>query len=142
MLGHKKLLGLAERSLPGLRKHLGIGRIDIDLLPGEVPVVEVSFPDSERQSIYITDAGAQLLCIAYLWRDADVISKQRAALMETLLDLNPSVPLSSFGRIDDHFVLVGALSPAASVDDLALELATLSDNARDALITLADFLKT
>ncbi len=142
MPGHKKLLGLTERSLPSLRKHLGVGRIDIDLLPGEVPVVEVSFPDSERQSIYITDAGAQLLCIAYLWRDADVISKQRAALMETLLDLNPSVPLSSFGRIDDHFVLVGALSPAASVDDLALELATLSDNARDALITLADFLKT
>jgi hypothetical protein len=142
MAGHRKLLNLTQRCLAPLRKQLDLASIDVDLLPGEVPVVEVSFPETDRHSIYITDAGSQLMCIVYLWRDADVISRQRAALMETLLDLNPSVPLSSFGRIDDHFVLVGSLSPAATVEDLALELATLSDNARDALSTLADFLKS
>ncbi|MCU7376312.1 YjfI family protein [Paucibacter sp. O1-1] len=60
--------------------------------------------------------------------------------METLLDLNPSVPLSAFGRIGGHFVLFGALSPESSPRDVALELATLSDGGRDAISTLSDFL--
>jgi uncharacterized protein YjfI (DUF2170 family) len=64
----------------------------------------------------------------------------RSKLLETLLDLNPSVPLSAFGRIGEHFVLFGALSPEATAEDMALELATLSDNGRDALSTLSDYL--
>ena len=136
----RKLVSLIERSVPLLRKQLATGDIEVSSMPGDVPVIEVSFPSADRLPIYVTDAGSQLLCISYLWRDADIRPKHRAKLLETLLDLNPSVPLSAFGRIGDHYVLFGALSPDATPQDMALELATLSDNGRDALATLSDYL--
>jgi len=136
----RKLLSLIERSVPLLRKQLSVTEIEVSSMPGEVPVIEVGFPTADRLPIYVTDADSQLLCISYLWRDADIRPKQRAKLLETLLDLNPSVPLSAFGRIGEHYVLFGALSPDATPADMALELATLSDNGRDALATLSAYL--
>jgi len=62
-------------------------------------------------------------------------------MSETLLDLNPSVPLSSFGRIGERTVLFGALGRDSHVDDVAREIAVLSDNALDALDALSEFLK-
>jgi len=135
-----RLFGLIERTVPPLRRQLGLAAIEVGALPGAVPVIEVAFPGSDRLPIYVTDAGSQLLCISYLWRDSEVKPRRRAQLMETLLDLNPSIPLSAFGRIGEHFVLFGALSPEATAEDMALELSTLSDNGRDALATLSDYL--
>lgn len=137
----RKLVALVERTLPLLKRELQLDSVEIGLVPGSVPVIEIGFAGADRLPIYVTDGGSQLLCISYLWRDADVKPRMRGKLMETLLDLNPSVPLSAFGRIGEHFVLVGALSPDATPADMALELATLSDNGRDALATLSDFLK-
>ncbi|MCC6593087.1 MAG: DUF2170 family protein [Xanthomonadales bacterium] len=140
MARSRNLISLIERSVPLLRRHLRLDAIEVAPMPGEVPVIEVGFPTDERLPIYVTDAGSQLLCISYLWRESEIRARQRAKLLETLLDLNPSVPLSAFGRIGEHYVLVGALSPEATPADMALELATLSDNGRDALATLADYL--
>lgn len=137
----RKLQDRLQKSLPLLARQLIEPAAELSPVAGEVPVVELVFPQSERLSIYITDAGAQLLCICYLWREADLLPARRSELLETLLDLNPSVPLSSFGRIGEHYVLFGALSPQANAEDLALELATLSENAVDALATLAPYLR-
>jgi uncharacterized protein YjfI (DUF2170 family) len=141
MPSRRKLVSLVAAAVPPLKRLVGIDAIDVAPVPGEVPVVEIGFPGSERLAIYVTDATSQILCISYLWRDADVKPRRRAKLLETLLDLNPSVPLSAFGRIGEHFVLVGALGPNATANDMALELATLSDNARDAIATLGEFLE-
>ncbi len=140
MASRRRLINLIKAAVPLLKRQILVDIVDIVPVAGEIPVIEIAFPGSERLPIYVTDAGSQLLCISYLWRDTDVRPRLRAKLLETLLDLNPSVPLSSFGRIGEHFVLVGALSPAASAADMALELATLGDNGRDALTALADFL--
>lgn len=140
MASRRRLTQLIKASVPLLKRQILVDAVDVVPVAGEVPVIEIAFPGSERLPIYVTDAGSQLLCISYLWRDDEVKPRLRAKLMETLLDLNPTVPLSSFGRIGEHFVLVGALSPAASAADMALELATLGDNGRDALATLAEFL--
>jgi uncharacterized protein len=141
----RKLMARVTPAAQAAALQLGLAGAELEPLKGTVPVVQVSFTGTEnsadRLPIYVTDAGSQLLCISYLFQERDVKSKSRTALLETLLDLNPSVPLSDFGRIGEHYVLVGALSPNSSTDDLALELATLSDNATDALATLKDFLK-
>lgn len=137
----RKLIPLLQKSLPPLRRKLLLDEIELATVSGEVPVVEMSFPTAERESIFITDAGSQLLCICYLWHDEEVLEETRTELLATQLELNPSVPLSSFGIIADHHVIFGALSPAATADDMALELATLSDNAVDAIATLADYLR-
>jgi uncharacterized protein YjfI (DUF2170 family) len=60
--------------------------------------------------------------------------------LTTLLELNPSVPLSSFGRVGERFVLLGALRRDAGIDEIAREIAVLSDNALDALDALSDYL--
>jgi uncharacterized protein len=147
----RKLMARVEPAAQAAAKQLGLESAELEPMKGAVPVVQVTFvsplriehqkPFPDRLPIYVTDAGSQILCISYLFQERDIKAKSRTTLLETLLDLNPSVPLSDFGRIGEHYVLIGALSPASSVDDLALELATLSDNAMDALATLKDFLK-
>ena len=137
----RKLIPLLQKSLAPLRRMLLLDEIELATVSGEVPVVEMSFPSAERESIFVTDAGSQLLCICYLWRTDEVKPDCRSELLTMLLELNPSVPLSSFGIIGHHYVIFGALSPDATANDMALELATLSDNAVDSIATLADYLR-
>ncbi|MDO5624449.1 MAG: DUF2170 family protein [Pseudomonadota bacterium] len=123
-----------------------MGGVQVQLQPitGDVPVLQVNIEGREELPIFITCTDAQIICLCYLWTEADVAPQRRAELMEAMLDLNPSVPLSSFGRIDGRYVLVGALTRSATSDDVvhavAHEVAVLSDNALDALDALAEFL--
>lgn len=117
----------------------GVG-VDLQPIPGEVPVVQISIEGRQELPIFVTCSDAQLLCLCYLWTDSEVKPERRTELLQTLLDLNPSVPLSAFGRVGDRFVLVGALGRDSSVQDIATEVAVLSDNALDALNALSEFL--
>ena len=120
-----------------------MGGVSVQLhpIPGQVPVIQVSIEGREELPIFLTCSQAQILCMCYLWTDDEVRPERRTELLETLLDLNPSVPLSSFGRVGDRYVLFGALSRDARVDDVAKDVAVLSDNALDALDALSEFLK-
>lgn len=118
------------------------GDVEVQLqpIPGEVNVVEVTIEGRELLPIFITRSDSQMLCICYLWTDAEVNPAQRVALLEAMLDLNISIPLSAFGRIQDKYVLYGALACHATVEDITLELINLSDNAVDALDAMAEYL--
>ncbi len=130
--------------LPGLDRltSAAMGGLAVQLqpMPGAVPVVQVSIEGREELPIFLTGSDDQILCLCYLWSDAEVRPERRTELLETLLDLNPSVPLSDFGRVGDRFVLIGALRREAPVQDIAKEVAVLSDNALDALDALSEFL--
>lgn len=114
--------------------------VQLQPIPGEVPVLQVSIEGREELPIFLTCSDAQILCLCYLWDDHEVQPARRTELLETLLDLNASVPLSSFGRVGSRFVLFGALSRDARVSDVATDVAALSDNALDALDALSEFL--
>ncbi len=114
--------------------------VDLQPIAGEVPVVQVSIEGRQELPIFITQAENQILCLCYLWTEAEVKPERRSEMLETLLDLNPSVPLSNFGRIGNRYVLIGALGRNSSVQDIATEVAVLSDNALDALGALQEFL--
>ncbi len=115
--------------------------VQLQPIPGDVPVIQVSIEGREELPIFLTCSDSQILCMCYLWADAEVVPVRRTELLETLLDLNPSVPLSSFGRVGDRYVLFGALSRDAHVADVAKDVAVLSDNALDALDAFSEFLK-
>ena len=119
---------------------MGGAAVQLQPIAGDVPVVQVSIEGREELPIFITCSDSQLLCLCYLWTEADIRPDRRAGLLEALLDLNPAVPLSSFGRVDGRYVLTGALARAARAEDVANEVAVLSDNALDALGALADYL--
>jgi len=114
--------------------------VQLQPIPGHTPVVQVSIEGREELPIFITSSDMQVICICYLWTEEEVKPERRTELLESLLDLNPSVPLSSFGRVDGRYVLTGALGRNASVEDIAREVAVLSDNALDALDALSEFL--
>lgn len=109
-------------------------------IPGDAPVLELTIEGREELPIFVTCASPQIICIVYLWDEDEVRPGQRQALMESMLDLNVSIPLSSFGRIGKRYVLSGALRRNATVDDVAEDVAALSDNSLDALNALSDFL--
>ncbi len=115
--------------------------VQLQPIPGDVPVVQVSIEGREELPIFVTASDSQLLCMCYLWRDDELLPERRTELLETMLDLNPAVPLSSFGRVGDRFVLFGALARDARVEDIATDVAELSDNALDALDAMSEFLK-
>ncbi|MGJ7525066.1 MULTISPECIES: YjfI family protein [unclassified Variovorax] len=114
--------------------------VQLQPIPGSTPVVQVSIEGRDELPIFITSSDMQIICICYLWTEEEVKPARRTELLESLLDLNPSVPLSSFGRVDGRYVLTGALGRDASVEDIAREVAVLSDNALDALDALSEFL--
>ena len=120
-----------------------MGGVAVQLQPisGDVPVLQVSIEGRDELPIFVTCSDTQIICICYLWTDDDVRAERRAELLEALLDLNPSVPLSSFGRVGKRIVLAGQLTRLARPEDVAHEVAVLSDNALDALGALTEFLK-
>ncbi|MDR7152088.1 uncharacterized protein YjfI (DUF2170 family) [Hydrogenophaga palleronii] len=120
---------------------MGGAMVQLQPIPGDVPVVQVAIDGRQELPIFVTSTDSQILCICYLWSDDEVLPERRTDLLQTLLDLNPSVPLSAFGRVGNRFVLIGALSNDARVEDIAHEVAVLSDNALDALTALQEFLK-
>ena len=133
-----------HEQLRGVDLHIGqlMGAVSVHLqpIPGEVPVVQVSIEGRDELPIFITRSDTQILCLCYLWSDAEVLPERRNELAQTLLELNPSVPLSAFGRIGDRYVLTGALSLDAPAEQVAQDVAVLSDNALDALDALSEFL--
>jgi uncharacterized protein YjfI (DUF2170 family) len=119
---------------------LGGTSVSLQPIPGKIPVIQAVIGGRDELPIFITAADDQILCICYLWTEAEIIPEKRLELLEVLLDLNPSIPLSSFGRVEDHYVLFGALSRDSGIDDIASDVATLSDNALDALDALSSYL--
>jgi len=124
---------LVSQAIGGMPVHL-------QPIPGDVPVIQITIDGRQELPIFLTSSQAQILCMCYLWSDEEVKAERRTELLETLLDLNPSVPLSSFGRVDRRYVLFGALSADARADDIAKDVVALSDNALDALDALSEFL--
>ena len=114
--------------------------VQLQPIPGQTPVIQVSIEGRDELPIFVTSSDMQIICICYLWTEADVKAERRTELLESLLDLNPSVPLSSFGRVDGRYVLTGALGRDARVEDIAREVAVLSDNALDALAAVSAIL--
>ena len=135
---------LRERMEEGLdasiSARLSGAAVSFQPIPGDVQVIQVVIGGREELPIFVTSSQAQILCICYLWTDAEVIPEHRAELTEMLLELNPAIPLSSFGRVDGRYMLFGALSQDTRTEDIANEIATLSDNALDALDALAAYL--
>jgi uncharacterized protein len=132
------------KQLAGLDDLIGaaMGGLAVNLqpIPGDVPVVQITIDGRQELPIFLTCSEAQILCMCYLWSGDEVKPERRTELLECLLDLNPAVPLSSFGRVDRRYVLFGALASDARLSDIAKDVAVLSDNALDALDALSEFL--
>lgn len=124
---------LAETEIEG-------SRFESLVISGEQDVLQVIVEDNSELPIFVTRTDEQILCISYLFEASEVAAEKVAELNSTLLQLNIPVPLSSFALIDGRYSIFGALSVNSTFDDIAHEIATLADNAVDALEALEEFL--
>lgn len=126
-------------------RHLGATAVSASLLQSAdvhgVPVMRISIEGQEELPVFVTITPTQVLCISYLWTEEEIKPERRAEMLEAMIDLNISIPLSDFGRIGKHYVIYGSLAPDAGVEAIAKDVAMVADNAIEALDVFAEFLK-
>ena len=115
--------------------------LSIDMFDGENSVACIKVEDRDEFPIYMTVDEGQILCITYLFSDAQVDANKRADMAEAMLTLNVSIPLSAFSKIGNQYIMFGALSPNSSIDDVLHEIELLSDNVLEAIEAVSDYLK-
>lgn len=113
---------------------------DCQNITGDVDVLHVEVNGFDGFPVFITQTGSQIICIIYLWTDAEVNAEYRLEMLEMMLDTSMSIPLSSYGRVGDRYVLYGALSLSSDLDKLVEEIVTLNENALDVVAAMEDFL--
>lgn len=121
--------------------HLEGYKFDCHIIPGEVQVLQVIIEGFEEIPIYISTTNTQVLCIAYLWSEDEVDPDKRVEMLEVMLDMNMPMPLSSFSRIQERYVVFGALSVNSTLGDVVHEVVTLSENSVEVLSIMSEFLK-
>lgn len=115
--------------------------LSIEMFDGENTVACIKVEDRDEFPIYMTADDGQILCISYLFGEDEVDPAKQAELAEAMLLMNVMIPLSAFSKIGSQYIMFGALSPRASIDELLHEIELLSDNVLEAIATMTDYLK-
>ncbi len=102
--------------------------------------IEVVVEDRDEFPIMVSADDEQILCLTYLWDEAQVKAESRTDLLAALLEMNVPLPLSSFGKIGDRYVVFGALAAGSTIEDVVTELEVLSDNTLEAIEVVSPFL--
>lgn len=111
-----------------------------ELMSDGVDMIKVEVQDREEFPIFVSVDEDQILCTTYLWRENEVKPERKGELLEVALTMNVPMPLSSFGKLGDQYMLFGAMATSSSIDDVRLEVETLSENTLNAIETMADYL--
>ncbi len=114
--------------------------IKAELSVQDVEMLRLEIQDREELPIFVTIDDEQLLCISYLWTEEEIKQERREELLEVLLTINLPMPLSAFGKVQDRYILFGALSLRASDEDVVEEISVLSDNTLNALDLVQEYL--
>ncbi len=115
--------------------------LSAEVVDGEVDMVKVEIEDREEFPVYITADDEQILCTTYLWTEAEVDAAKRANLLEAMLTMNLPMPLSSFGKVGDQYLIFGAMAVQSGIEHLQHEICVLSDNSLSAVEAMQDYLK-
>lgn len=110
-------------------------------ITGEVNVLQVEMNGFDGFPVFVTCTEHQLLCVIYLWSEAEIIPEMRTEMLEMMLDTSIAIPLSSYARVGDRYVLFGALSVSSGFARIVEELVTLNENALDVMYAMEDYLR-
>lgn len=113
---------------------------DCQPISGEVDVLQITVIGREELPVFVSVTDDQILCITYLWGAAEVKPECLAEMHESMLEMNIPMPLSSFSKIGDKYVIFGALSISSTFDDIEHELAVLNNNAIEVIDDMSDYL--
>lgn len=117
--------------------------IEFDLQPmlSNNDIIQVIIKDQEEFPINITEAGGELICMVKLFEDSEIKGNVKNEMHEVMLSANLALPLSSFGKIGNTYMLFGALSAGSKIESVSLEIETLAGNTLEAIGLVADYLE-
>ena len=115
-------------------------QLECQPIPGEIEVLQITVGDFDELPTYVSVTDTQILCITYLFTEDEVKPESRSEMLEEMLELNIPIPLSSFAKIGDRYVIFGALSNTSGIEDICVEIITLTENAVESITALEDFL--
>jgi uncharacterized protein YjfI (DUF2170 family) len=115
--------------------------LDCQLIPGEIEVLQITVSEFDTLPVFVSVTDNQILCITYLFTEKDVIESRRTKMLEEMLELNIPMPLSSFAKIEERYVVFGALAIGSGIEEICHELITLIENGAEALLALEEFLE-
>ncbi len=124
---------LANNSATGMK-------FDCQPISGEVDVLQITIVEREELPIFVSVTDDQIIAITYLWGEDEVKADSKSLMQESMLEMNIPMPLSSFSKIGDKYVVFGALSVNSSFDDIEHELTVLSNNAIEVINDMSEFL--
>ena len=113
---------------------------DCQPISGEVDVLQVTIIDREELPVFISMADEQILCVTYLWGDNEVKADKITLMHRSMLEMNIPMPLSSFSKIANKYVIFGALSINSSFKDIEHEIVVLNNNAIEIIDDMSEFL--
>ena len=90
-------------------------QFDCQPIPGDTEVLQITLTDYEELPAFVSVTDTQILCITYLFTQDEVRSGSKAEMMEEMLELNIPMPLSSFAKLGDRYVIFGALAINSSI---------------------------
>ena len=127
------LNALADNSETGMT-------FDCQPISGDVDVLQISVIGREELPIFVSVTDDQILCITYLWGAEEVKPDCINDMHTSMLEMSIPMPLSSFSKIADKYVIFGALSINSTFDDIEHELAVLNNNAIEIIDDMSDYL--
>ncbi len=113
---------------------------DCQPIAGEVDVLQITVLGREELPIFVSVTDDQVLCITYLWGSEEVKADRVDDMHTAMLEMSIPMPLSSFSKIGDKYVIFGALSINSSFEDIEHELAVLNNNAIEIIDDMSDYL--
>ena len=113
---------------------------DCQPISGEVDVLQVTLLGREELPIFVSVTDDQILCITYLWGAEEVKPGSTHDMHASMLEMNIPMPLSSFSKIGDKYVIFGALSINSAFTDVEHELAVLNNNAIEIIDDMSEYL--
>ena len=112
----------------------------VEIIPGEVTVLKVTIEDREELPVFVSVTEDQILCISYLFSAQEVRTDGIHEMNNAMLSVNVAMPLSSFAKLEDQYVVFGAMSINAHFEELVHEIEVLSSNAIEAIEAMRDYL--
>ena len=139
-MDYQKKLAELNAGFGGTELDSGL-KLSSEVVQGEVDVLMLTVEDREEFPIYITVDESQILCITHLWTEAEVEPDKRSELLEAMLTLNVPMPLSSFSKVGNQYIIFDALHLDSRLNDILESIEALSDNTLTAIEELSEYLK-
>ncbi|MDX8378976.1 MAG: DUF2170 family protein [Gallionella sp.] len=103
-------------------------------------LIHVVCSNNEEFPINIVKTDMQILTVSHLFSEDEVLDGKLDELNKIMLQLNPSIPLSSVGLKDGQYILFGAMAVETLFENLAHELGVQAENVIELLEAVSPLL--